>query len=166
MTDNEKEFSKKINVDKAKKKTTVSITLIIISLITYIVPLICGEFDFGIVFEGISLIFLLISRNYMIKYDEIKAKKYIICSIISIILILLYDVIILCLSIKDIAYLFLLGYDYFIFQNVLVTYLIILFAINRDLSKADNPIKYKESTDWFYEKYDEKENKGDKNVWR
>lgn len=35
----------------------------------------------------------------------------------------------------------------------------ILFAINRDLSKADNPIKYKESTDWFYEKYEENNQK-------
>lgn len=33
-----------------------------------------------------------------------------------------------------------------------------LFEINRNLSKADNPEKYKESTDWFYEKYEEKEN--------
>lgn len=35
----------------------------------------------------------------------------------------------------------------------------ILFAINKDLSKADNPIKYKESTDWFYEQHEEKEEK-------
>lgn len=40
----------------------------------------------------------------------------------------------------------------------------ILFAINRDLSKADNPIKYKESTDWFYETYEENEKGGNKNV--
>ena len=35
--------------------------------------------------------------------------------------------------------------------------MIILFAINIDLAKADNPVKYKESTDWFYEKYEGKE---------
>ena len=27
----------------------------------------------------------------------------------------------------------------------------------RDRSKADNPIKYKESTDWFYEKQEKNE---------
>lgn len=40
--------------------------------------------------------------------------------------------------------------------------MIILFAINRDLANADNPAKYKESTDWFYEKYDGKENEENK----
>ncbi len=30
-------------------------------------------------------------------------------------------------------------------------YINILFLITRDLGKAENPIKYKESTDWFYE---------------
>ena len=34
-----------------------------------------------------------------------------------------------------------------------------LFAIYKDLRKADNPEKYKESTDWFYERLDEKEEK-------
>ena len=40
----------------------------------------------------------------------------------------------------------------------------ILFGINRDLSKADNPINYKESTDWFYETYEEDEKGGKPNV--
>ena len=40
-----------------------------------------------------------------------------------------------------------------------------LFVINKDLRKADNPEKYKESTDWFYERLDEKDNEGEnKNV--
>ena len=44
----------------------------------------------------------------------------------------------------------------------LIIYIVLLFAINRDLSKADNPIRYRESTDWFYESYEE--NKEDKNI--
>ena len=39
-----------------------------------------------------------------------------------------------------------------------------LFAINRNLAKADNQIKYKESTDWFYEKYEEDKKGENKNV--
>ena len=54
MSDEEKEFIKKVNVDKAKNKTIVPILLIIISVLTYVVPLMYGEFDFGIIFEGIS----------------------------------------------------------------------------------------------------------------
>lgn len=164
MTDKEKEFIKKINVDKVKNKAGVSILLIIISLLTYVIPLICGEFDFGIIFEIASLVFLVIARNYMTKYDEIRAKRYIICSMIAIGWILIYDIILLCTTMKDIVDLAFLGYDYFFGEGVTILYLSTLFAINKDLSKADNPERYKESTDWFYEKYEEKESEEDKNV--
>lgn len=164
MSDEEKEFIKKINVDKAKNKTIAPIVLMLISLLTYVIPLIYGEFDFGIVFEIISLVFLLIARSYMSNYDEIRAKRYVICSMVSIGWILIYDIIILCSSIQDVVDLAFLSYDYFFAEMFSILYLIILFTINMDLSKADNPIKYKESTDWFYEKYEEKENGGNKNV--
>lgn len=100
----------------------------------------------------------------MSKYDESRAKRYIICSMVSVGWILIYDIILLCSSIQDAIDLAFLGYDYFFGEMFSILYLIILFAINRDLSKADNPEKYKESTDWFYEKYENKEDEGKKNV--
>lgn len=151
MPDEEKEFIKKVNIDKAKNKTIVPILLMILSILTYILPLMYGEFDFGIVFESISLVFLLIARSYMSKYDEIRSKRYIICSMVAIGWILIYDVILLCSYAQDVVNLDLLGYDFYLGEIFSIMYLIILFAINRDLSKANNPIKYKESTDWFYE---------------
>lgn len=60
------------------------------------------------------------------------------------------------LHIYDAVDLAFLGYDYFFGEIFTILYIIRLFAINKNLSKADNPIKYKESTDWFYER-DEKE---------
>lgn len=50
-------------------------------------------------------------------------------------------------------------YYYFWGEILSILYLSIMFAINNDLSKADNPIKYKESTDWFYETYEDDKNK-------
>lgn len=164
MEQKEKDFIKKVNVDKAKNKTIASILLIAISIMTYIVPLMYGEFDFGIVFEIVALIFLIIARNYMSKYDEIRAKRYNICSMVAIGWIFIYDIIFIFSSIQDIADFVFLSYDFFFGEIFTILYLVILFAINRDLSKADNPEKYKESTDWFYEKYEEKENGGNKNV--
>lgn len=140
-------------MDKAKKKTLAPILLIGLSILTYIVPFAFGDFDFGIIFEIISLLFLLVARSYISKYDEIRSKRYIICAIASIGWILIYDVILFCSYVKNIVYLTLVGYDFYIGEFFLIMYLIILFAINKDLSKADNPSKYKESTDWFYEKY-------------
>ena len=164
MTDKEKEFIKKINVDKAKNKASASMLLIIISLLTYVIPLIYGEFDFGIIFEIVSLVFLVMAKSYMTKYYDIKSKRYIICSMIAIGWILIYDIILLCATMEDIVDLAFLGYDYFFGEGVTILYLSTLFAINRDLSKTDNPERYKESTDWFYEKYEEKEDGENKNV--
>lgn len=149
MTDEEMEFVRKVNIDKANNKTGIAIVLIVLSILTYIVPLVFGEFDFGIIFEGISLIFLLIAKMYMSKYNEISSKKYIICSLIAIGWILIYDVIRLVSNAVDLA---LFGYEYFFGEIFTILYIIRLFAINKNLSKADNPIKYKESTDWFYER--------------
>ena len=163
MEDKEREFFIKINVDKAKNKTTISIILIVISILTYVLPLIFGEFDFGLVFEVISLVFLIIARSYMDKYDEMRSKRFIICAMIPVGWILIYDILIFLTSIENIVDLAFLGYDYYLCEILLLLYMAMLFAINRDLAKADNPTKYKESTDWFYEKYEEKE-KANKNV--
>ena len=157
MTDKEREFIKEENIDKAKKKTIAPMVFIGISLLTYVMPLMWGEFDFGILFEVASLVFLILARNYMSQYDETRAKRYIICSIVSIGWILIYDIILLCVSIQDAIDVAFLGYDYLLGEFFLILYLIILFAINKDLSKADNPEKYKESTDWFYERYESDE---------
>lgn len=157
MSDEERNFIMKVNLDKAKIKTSLPIVAIVWSLITYIYPLILGEFDFGMIFEIISLIFLLIARIYMSKYDVNRAKRYTICSMVTIGWILIYDIIYVISSIQDSFEVVVFGYSYFWTELPLWIYLICLFAINRDLAKADNPIKYKESTDWFYEKYDENE---------
>ena len=118
MSDEEKEFIKKINVDKAKKKTKIPIILIALSLFTYIMPLIYGEFDFGLVFEILSLIFLLIARGYMTKYDEIRSKRYIICSMVAIGWILIYDLIFLCSFITNGLDIAILGLDYYYRWNI------------------------------------------------
>lgn len=157
MTDKERKFIREENIDKAKKKTIAPMVFIGISLLTYVMPLMWGEFDFGILFEVASLVFLILARNYMTQYDETRAKRYIICSIVSIGWILIYDIILLCVSIQDAIDVAFLGYDYLLGEFFLILYLIILFAINKDLSKADNPEKYKESTDWFYERYESDE---------
>ena len=147
MTDKEREFIREENIDKAKKKTIAPMVFIGISLLTYVMPLMWGEFDFGILFEVASLVFLILARNYMSQYDETRAKRYIICSIVSIGWILIYDIILLCVSIQDAIDVAFLGYDYLLGEFFLILYLIILFAINKDLSKAD----------WFYERYESDE---------
>lgn len=148
-----------MNIDKAKNKAKVALGIIILSLLTYVIGFWYGEFDFGLIFEVISLVFLIVAIIYISKYDEIRAKRYIICSMLAIGWILVYDIIIFFISIKNIEDLVILMYYYFGGEILSILYLSIMFAINNDLSKADNPIKYKESTDWFYETYEDDKNK-------
>ncbi len=157
MSDEEKQFAIKINVDKAKNKSIPLILLISISILTYIPPLIVGEFDFGIVFEVISFLFLLIAIKYMKNYDEIRSKRYVVYAIIPIGWLLIYDLIAMISSLKNFIDFLFLGYDYYFSEILLIVYILVLFKINKDLAKADNPIKYKESTDWFYETLSEKD---------
>lgn len=159
MNDNEKTFIKNVNIDKAKNKTTGCIVLTVISLLTYVMPLIFGDFDFGIIFEILTLVFIFIARNYMSKYDEYRSKRYIIWAMIPIGWLIIYDLITIMSYALDVLDFSFLSIDFVLQQGITILDLILLFEINKDLRKADNPEKYKESTDWFYERLDEKDNK-------
>lgn len=159
MNDMEKEFIKKVNIDKAKNKAKDCISLTIFSILTYIVPLLFGDFDFGLVFELLTLIFIFIARNNMKNYDEDRSKRYTIFAMIPIGWLLIYDFITLIANTSDAIDLTFLWYDFILGDGITILIIIILYAINKDLRKADNPEKYKESTDWFYERLDEKDTK-------
>ncbi|MBO4816626.1 MAG: hypothetical protein J5507_07090 [Clostridia bacterium] len=157
MNDKEKEFVKNVNIDKAKNKTMACIGLTIISLFSYVVPLIFGDFDFGMIFEIFTLIFILMARHYMSIYDEDRSKRFTIFAMIPIGWLLIYDLITILSYVSNVLDLTFFGFDFVLQEVFTILDLSILFAINKDLRKADNPEKYKESTDWFYERLDEKE---------
>lgn len=165
MKDNEKEFVKKINIDKAKNKTIVCLGLTIVSLLSYAIPFMFGDFDFGVIFEILTLIFIFRAKHHMSNYDEDRSKKYIIFAMIPIGWLLIYDLITILSYVSSVLDFTFLGLDFVMQEGVTLLNLITLFAVTKDLRKADNPEKYKESTDWFYERLDEKEEKGEnKNV--
>ena len=160
MNDNEKEFVKNVNIDKAKNKTIACIILTIISLLSYVVPLMFGDFDFGMLFEILTLVFIFMARSNMEKYDEDRSKRYTIFAMVPIGWLLIYDFITILSYVSNILDFTFLGLDFVLQEGFTILDLLILFAINKDLRKADNPEKYKESTDWFYERLDEKNNAG------
>lgn len=159
MEDKEKAFFRKVNVDKAKNKVKLPIIISIISLLTYVGPLLDGEYDFGIIFEIISLILILVARNYMLKYDEMSAKRYVVFAMLPIGWLLVYDFLLLCSATKDLLGISLLGVEFVYYEVLSIINIIALFDIYKNLAKVENPEKYKESTDWFYETYEEKEEK-------
>lgn len=166
MNDKEKEFVKNVNIDKAKNKIMACIGLTIISLLSYVVPLMFGNFDFGMVFEILTLVFIFIARHYMSNYDEDRSKRFTIFAMIPIGWLLIYDLITILSYVSNVLDFTFLGLDFVLQEGFTILDLLILLAINKDLRKADNPEKYKESTDWFYERLDEKDNNdgGNNNV--
>ena len=119
-------------------------------------PFILGDFDFGMIFEIFTLIFILIARIYMSKYDEDRSKRFIIFAMIPIGWLLIYDLITVLVYVSDVLDFTFLSFDFILQEGFTLLDLLILYAIYKDLRKADNPEKYKESTDWFYERLDEK----------
>lgn len=154
MTDEEKDFIKNVNIDKAKIKNTSCIILIIISILSYVFPLLFGDFDFGLIFELISLAFMVIAHVNMKKYDESRSEIFTILSIIPIGWLLIYDLLTIIPYITSVLDFSLISYDFILQETFSFLILILSYRINKDLRKADNPEKYKESTDWFYEKLD------------
>lgn len=147
----EKDFIKKVNMEKANNKILIPILLLVISILTYIVPLMYGAFDFGLIFEIIAFIFLLIAKKYILINDEKKAKRYIICSMLSIGWLLIYDCIWFISYILDGLDLFYLIYNFFFGEILSISSILFLFSINKDVSNINEKIEYKENKDWFYE---------------
>ena len=146
ITEEERAFVKKVNMDKAKNKSNYVIFLIAISLATYVFPLILKSFDFGIVFEIISIVMIIIARGKMGLYDIVKSKRYVIISMVAIGWILIYDLINLMGNVIVLAY----------YEWMIIIALLLMFDIIKDIDKADNPEKYKNNSNWFYENYDGK----------
>lgn len=157
MNDKEKEFVKKVNIDKSKNKTTASIVLMSISLFSYILPLIFGDFDFGLIFEILTLVFIFLARHNMEKYNEELSKKCIVLAMIPLGWLLIYDFITMMSYVTNVLNFEFLTLDFLLQEGVTIWAFIILYQANKCLNKADNPEKYKESTDWFYERLDKKE---------
>lgn len=166
MESNEKEFVKKINVDKASNKIKYAVLCFIVSILSYVIPFFVGEYDFGIVFEILTLVFIFVAKHYMTIYDEDHSKLFITLAMIPVGWLLIYDFVSIILSAYDIVDFAYLGSSMLLYEIFTILGFVMLFSINKDLRKADNPEKYKESTDWFYESLDDKNDGGNKNVWR
>ncbi len=147
----EKDFVKKVSMEKANNKLIIPILLLVLSILTYVIPLMCGEFDFGIIFEGIALVCLLIAKRYIVVNDEKRTKRYIICSMLLIGWLLVYDIIWLILYIIEGVNLSYLVYNFFLGEILSIISIVFLFSINKELSKTNEQIKYENNKNWFYE---------------
>ena len=158
MNDDEKKSIKKINVDKAKFKTNICIFVSIIGLLIYVEPFIMGIYDFGFIFEFISLILIFLGRICIAQYKEISSKICLIGAIIPIIGLAIYDILNLVLSNSRAIYIFIGTYLYIFSKVLFIINILLMITIIKDLSMANKPEKYKKNTDGVYKKYRDSEN--------
>lgn len=137
-------FKKNIYLNKAKNILFLTIPFFILSFITYIIPNLFNIFDFGLIFELLSFILLLIALHFINKSNIYYSKRFIIFSIFSIGWLLVYDLINLFVNFSFHAIIF--------FDKLLIIIIFLQSKIYKNLCKANNENEFEEPTDWFYDK--------------
>jgi len=143
-TEEQKEFTKKIYLEKAKNILKIPLIVILLNMLMYMLLILYGTFDFGILFYAVTLIGIIFAFNCINKKIISICKKIIIFSMIPIILLLFCDFAIVILDIE--TYMWdLIGID-------LILVIGTLYAVYTNLCKAEGDKRFEQPTDWFYDK--------------
>ena len=143
-------------MDIAKNKLKKSIYFLIISILTFIIPIITGYRDFGIFFEISAIVSLIISIIYLDRYEYNKSKVFINISLLSVILIMIYDVQLFFEIISNNIDFVKAIFNYAFGELIFICYIINLVKVKQILNK--NNMEKKENTDWLFYKDDDKIN--------
>ncbi len=158
----QKEFIKKIYAEKAGKLLKWAFWILIFDIATYALFIFLGDFDFGVIFEIITFFFVIKSMNIIKEYSIDRAKTNIIIAMIPVGWLLIYDFIDLLSHLGQIIQeltryysssdFFFYEYTFDLVDITLLLIMLLLFESYRSLCKSTGDKRYKESTDWFYEK--------------
>ena len=155
---------RKVYKDKAENLLKKCIVIMFLSIFTYIIPLVIFKaLDFGLVFEVISLIFIIIAYNKMGQNDFRVLKRYTIIAMIPIGWLIIYDFIDLLANIGEVfievSMYYLTGDQFFYYlapylvDVLLIASIILLYKTYSSLKKAEGsePV-YDSYEDTFYDK--------------
>ena len=167
MNDNEnskiEKNIEKIYSDKAKNLLKICIGILIFSGITYLIGIsLYNSFDFGLIFEIISFIFIIIAYNKIEQNDFKSGKTNIIIAIIPIGWLIIYDFINLLANINEVLLEVIYYYTSFdqyfyylepyLFDVTLVATIILLYKSYSSLNKTDCSKQSDNYIDTFYDK--------------
>lgn len=141
----------------------ICIGLSIFSFATYLIGIFYNAFDFGLIFEIISFIFIIFALNKTLKNDFQSGKRNTIIAMIPIGWLIIYDFFNLSVNIIEVIievsgyYLSFDRYFYYIkpylFDVILIAIIILLYKSYRSLSRATNNNQSDNYTDTFYDKF-------------
>ena len=157
-----KEHIQKIYTEKAQKLLKFCIVILIVNGITYLIGFfLYNSFDFGLVFEIITFIFILIANN-RIEHKNMKLGKInTIMAIIPISFLIIYDLIHLAINIEEVLEEVLIYYtssdqffyniEPYLFDITLIAVIKLLYKTYKALNKADNTQQSENYLDTFYD---------------
>ena len=151
--------------DKTENLLKGCMSVMIVSLLTYLLPLIIFKaFDFGMIFEIITLVFIVIAYNKISQNDFKAVKKCIIIAMIPIGWLIIYDFINLLANIKEVlieVFRYYFSFDQFFYyiepylvDVFLVATIILLYKTYSALKKAEGSesLEAEDYGDTFYDK--------------
>ena len=156
---------RKVYKDKAENLLKKCMVIMFLSILTYILPLVLFKaFDFGLVFEVISLVFIVIAYNKMGQNDFRVLKRYTIIAMIPIGWLIIYDFIDLLANIGEVfievSMYYLTGDQFFYYlapylvDVLLIASIILLYKTYSSLKKAEgSEAVYDSYEDTFYDKF-------------
>ncbi len=161
--DENKKHIKEIYKEKAIKLLKIFIIISILSGISYVFGiLIYKSFDFGLIFEIISFVFIVFAINNIKQSNFKLGKKDIIIASIPIVWLIIYDFINLIAHINEVLievakyYMSLDEYFYYLepylFDVTLVINVILLYKTYKSLNIADGTEKGENYIENFYDK--------------
>lgn len=136
----QQEHIREIYSTKAANILKTSIPFGIFSLLTYLPALLLGSFDFGLIFETISFIFVLFSLNCIKKNNLHSCKRNIIISMIAIGWLVIYDFIISLILLSPWS-----------LDFTLLVSISLLYWAYSDICKADGTQQSKDYLENFYD---------------
>lgn len=153
---------KEIYLERATKLLKISIGVFIFSFITYFIPLLYGAFDFGLIFEILSFVFLLLAFFKLKSKDTKTAKTHLIIAMIPVGWLIIYDFINLLANLPEVmteVFYYYANLDFlfyhlapYLVDVVLIANLILLYLSFSSIKKADGEIKPQNLTEEFYDK--------------
>ncbi len=157
-----KEHIQKIYTEKAQKLLKFCIVILIVNGITYLIGFfLYNSFDFGLVFEIITFIFILIANNRIEQKNMKLGKINTIMAIIPISFLIIYDLIHLAINIEEVLEEVLIYYtssdqffyniEPYLFDITLIAVIKLLYKTYKALNKADNTQQSENYLDTFYD---------------
>lgn len=154
------EHVKSTYLDCANTLLNYSIFVFIFSFITYVIALLYNNFDFGLVFEVISIVLVFIAKNRLKSGDISTSKLCIIIATLPIIFLIGFDLINLLLNLSEVlaeVFHYYTSFDQFFYyiepyiaDVTLIVIVLLFFKAFFSLKYAEGSVE-KTYTDNFYD---------------